>query len=99
MKETIIKALIAKACNPHTPQNLLQEISSALVNEAKPEKRNEVRRLIDYTLARKGQEGICEISQVLMIFCGEITISENETNEILNKSVFYVEFLQSKNLH
>lgn len=95
MKNNVLNRVVLRASSPKTPTTSIEEIKKALIDEAKDSDKNTVRRLIEFVLAKKGNPGFEEIHELLLLFCGEMQITDKDMEKILNKSGIYREFISS----
>lgn len=93
MKNNVLNRLVLRASKPTTPSTSIEEIKNALVDEAKDPHKNTVRRLIEFALAKKGNQGFEEIYDPLLVFCGETQITDKDMENYLKKSGIYREFV------
>lgn len=93
MKNNVLEKLLLRLEKPTTPSTSIEEIKKALIEEAKDSHKNTVRRLIEYALARKGCQGLKEIHDPLLVFCGETQVTDNDIENYLKKSGIYREFV------
>lgn len=92
MKNNVLNQLLLRASKPTTPSTSIEEIKKALIDEAKDSHKNTVRRLIDFAIAKKGNQGFEEIHDPLLVFCGETQVTDNDIENYLKKSGIYREF-------
>lgn len=95
MKNNVLNRVVLRASSPKTPPTSIEEIKKALIDEAQEPHKNTVRRLIDFALAKKGNLGFEEIHEPLLLFCGEMQITDKDMENFLNKSGIYREFISS----
>lgn len=92
MKNNVLNQLLLRASKSTTPSTSIEEIKKALIEEAKDSHKNTVRHLIEFALARKGNQGFEEIHDPLLVFCGETQVTDKDMEKFLNKSGIYREF-------